>query len=77
MEKFMCGRKIDSIGIETDIWEFLGLLLTNPFLVARKSIWRIHYGKRKVDKLSDFDKNWFPKVLRDYKSAIRFSKFEN
>ena len=27
-----------------------------------------------VDKLSDFDKIWFPRVLRDYEFALRFAK---
>ena len=52
------------------------MLITSPFLVSRYSIWRIHYGELKVDKLSDFDKNWFPWDLRDYEFGVRFSKLK-
>ena len=71
-----CRRKTDPIGIEIDIEGFLGLLITNPFLVSRNSTRWIHYGERKVDKLSDFDRNWFLRILRAfyYESALRFLK---
>ena len=36
----------------------------------------VHYGQRRVDELSDFDQNWFPRVLRDYESALTFSKLK-
>ena len=44
--------------------------------VSQNSIWRIHYGERKVDKLSDFDENCILRVLRvvEYDSVLRFSK---
>ena len=48
----------------------------DSFSVSRNSIRRIKYIGRRVEKLSDFDKNWYPRVFRivDYESAFKFSK---
>ena len=71
MEKFMCKRKIDPIGIEIGIpvW-----LITNIFLVSWNSIWRMHYGERKVGKLFDFDENWF-QIFKTHDGGIKIKKY--